>query len=408
MSAQDDAPQGADGGIRGSWLRRPRGVVVAVVVGALAVAGGGAWAAGVGPFAKDRYCWGAWEQDSGPRLLGDDELGKSGSERTAEESEAPSAGRPESTCTLRVTSSVPDDHGSSGSSGSSESSGSSGSSGAIEFKKTVEVRYGPVPASEKDRLNWMQEFLDGSAGPLPDGVPGLVGRAKGMVVLPASCDVDGRPTVVTITGSETGDGHLGLVNMPVSIGSPHDVAQLLLAVANEGMRRTGCAEGAAPLRVTSPVKPARGKEFGDGVGPTSTCRIRGFGFATGKGDHYEAQAGVVEDDVQLCTLFNTGNVRNPVVAGQFMMVAQPRLVALFKGLAGDRSPGPGWRGKGRLTGSYDIVQADCPSGPTVFALRFDSPYLEKTAAVPDAGGAFARAVNAVGERIGCSDLAPRR
>ncbi|NML54914.1 hypothetical protein HHL19_34390 [Streptomyces sp. R302] len=390
------APQGAGGGdgIRGSWLRRRRGTVVAVTVGALALAGVGGWAAEVGPFAKDRYCWGAWEQDSGPRLLGDEELGRSGSERRAEESAAPSADRPEGTCTLRVTSSVPDSHG------------SSGGGGTIEFKKTVNVRYGAVPAAEEERLGWLREFLDGSVAPLPDGVPGLVGSSKGMVVLPESCDVDGRPTVVTVTGGETGDGHLGLVRMPVSIGSPGDVARLLLDVADEGMRRTGCAEGAGPLRVTSPVRPAREREIG-GVDAKDTCGIRGLGFATGKGDHYEARPGAVADDVQLCTLTNTDNVRNPVFAGQFTMVAQPRLVALFQGLAGDRSPGPGWRGKGRLSGSYNIVQADCGKEPAVFMLVLGSGHLQKVA-VPDVDGAFARAVNAVGDRIGCSDVAPRR
>ncbi len=383
-----------------------------MTVVALAIAGGGAWAAGIGPFAKDQYCWGAWEQDSGPRLLGDDELGKSGSERTAEESAALSADSPEGVCTLRVTSSVPDDHGSSGagthgSEDDADDPDDAETTNTIEFKKTVKVGYGPVPASEKERLSWLEKFLDGSVGPLPDGVPGLVSRAKGMVVLPEECDVDGRPTVVTITGEETGDGHLGLVNLPVSIGSQGDVAQLLVAVANEGMRRTGCAaKGAAPLRVTSPVKPARERETG-GVGSTATCGIRGFGFATVKGDHYDAQAGAVEDGVQLCTMTNTDSVRNPVAVGQFMMVAQPRLAALFQGLAGDRPPGPGWRGKGRLAGSYNIVQADCESGPTVFALRLDSAYLQQIA-IPDAGGAFARAVNAVGDRIGCSDVAPRR
>ncbi|MFI8371712.1 hypothetical protein [Streptomyces sp. NPDC085466] len=395
MEAQA-APQGAEGGVRdGSWPRRRRWAVVAVTVGALALAGAGGWAAEIGPFAKERYCWGAWEQDSGPRLLGDEVLERSGSERSAEESAAPSGARPEGTCTLRVTSSVPDRHG------------STGSGGTIEFKKTVNVRYGPVPAAEEERLGWLRAFVDGTVAPLPDGVPGLVNGAKGMVVLPEACDVDGRPTVVTLTGGETGNGHLGLVSMPVSVGSPGEVARLLLAVADEGMRRTGCAEGAEPPRITSPVQPAREGESGGGVGPTATCGIRGFGFATVKGDHYEARAGAVEDDVQLCTLTNTDSVRNPVFAGQFAMVAQPRLVALFQGLAGDRQPGPGWRGKGRLTGSYNIVQADCGERPTVFVLDLDLPYL-RTVAVPDAEGAFARAVNAVGDRIGCADVAPRR
>ncbi|MBN0042540.1 hypothetical protein JS756_00110 [Streptomyces actuosus] len=371
---------------------------------ALAVTGAGVRAAGMGPFAKDRYCWGAWEQDSGPRLLGDDELGRSGSKRTAEESAAPSADRPEGTCTLRVTSSVPDDHGASAT--DAYGADDDQASKTIEFKKTVEVRYGAVPASEEEHLKWLQRFLGGSVAPLPDGVPGLVGGAEGMVVLPEGCDVDGRPTVVTISADETGDGHLGLVNMPVSIGSQRDVARLLLAVANEGMRRTGCAQGAAPLRVTSPVKPVRDREIG-GVGSTSTCGIRGLGFATVKGDHYDALAGTVEDDVQLCTLTNTDDVKNPVFTGQFVMVAHPRLAALFQGLTGDRSPGPGWRGKGRLTGSYDIVRTDCAHGPTVFALQLESDYLKKIA-VPDSGGAFARAVNAVGDRIGCPDVAPRR
>ncbi|MFD5766854.1 hypothetical protein ACFWIN_13650 [Streptomyces sp. NPDC127049] len=390
------APQGAEGGVRdGSWPRRRRWAVVAVTAGALALAGVGGWAAEIGPFAKERYCWGAWEQDSGPRLLGDEVMERSGSERSAEESAAPSDARPEGTCTLRVTSSAPDRNG------------SSDSGGTVGSRTTVNVRYGPVPAAEEERLSWLRGFVDGTVAPLPDGVPGLVNGAKGMVVLPEACDVDGRPTVVTITGGEAGDGRLGPGSMPVSIGSPGDVARLLIAVAGEGMRRTGCAEGAEPPRVTSPVLPARKGEWGGDVGPTGTCGIREFGFATVKGDRYEARAGAVEDDVQLCTLTNTAAVRNPVFAGQFTMVAEPRLVALFQGLAGDRSPGPGWRGKGRLTDAYSIVQADCGQRPAVFVLDLDLPYLW-TVAVPDASGAFARAVNAVGDRVGCPDLAPRR
>lgn len=382
----------------GGPFRGRRGVVVGVAGALLVVGGAGAWAAGVRPFAEERYCWGAWEQDSGPRLLGAREPDRSGSGRTAQEDGGLSAGAPQGTCTLLVTSGVQDSH-------PPAPDDEDAHSGTIGFEKKVTVTYGAVPKDTDARLKWLGTFVTGSMTPLPDGVPGLVGRDKGMVVLPEGCDVEGRPSVVTISGGETGDGHLGLVRMPTSIGSEWDVAQLLLAVANTGMERVGCAPG-APLRVTSPVEVT--EDESRSVNVSRTCRIPGFGFDTAKGTYYEAESGAVNDAVQLCTINDTKHVRHPVFAGQFAMTTQPRLAALFHGLAGDRPVGEGWRGRGRVTDAYGVVEADCGGGTSAtYFMQLPDDYLRR-AAKPGVEGAFARSVNAVAGRLGCSSVAPKQ
>ncbi|GAA3629713.1 hypothetical protein GCM10023079_20320 [Streptomyces chitinivorans] len=368
--ARRDAGPGSGGGRIGRLLRRPATAVTAALV-ALASAGTGTWAAGVGPFAPDRYCWGAWEQNSGPQLLGGREVLTPGSERTAKESAAPSPDRPRGTCTLTVT---PGED-------------------ARGTDKDVTVAYGPVPEGREKRLEWLGEWLDASLVPLPDGVAGLVGQGKGMAVLPEECDVDGRPTAVTITAGWD------------RIGDERDVADLLLAVAGEGMRRTGCASG-EPMRVTSPVPEADTTPSPSSVGPTATCRIPGLAFEPAKGTHYDETVGAVTGDLHLCTLFDTSNIRRPVFAGQFAMVAQPRLRALFHGLAGSRTPGGGWRGKGWLDGSRNVLETSCGDTSTVFLLQLDT-YLHDVAR-PGTEQAFARAVNSVAGRIGCPAPAPRR
>ncbi|MGW0736479.1 hypothetical protein [Streptomyces sp. NPDC002851] len=398
MSEETTAPSsGGEDGIRGSgprrsWPRRHRGAVAAAAFLALAGAAAGTWATDTWPFAKERYCWGAWEQDSGPKVLGDSELEASNSTRTARESAAPTRQKPRATCTLTVTSSIPDDHG------GDEGSGSD----TIDFTKTVTVTYDSPPENRSARLEWYGDYLDGSVSPLPDGVPGLVSQRKGMLVLPERCDVDGRPGTVTIEAKEHGDGHLGRVDVGGRIGTEYEVAQLLLAAANTGMRQAGCAPD-EPLRITSPVGPARELES-DSVDDT-TCGIRGFAFRTGKDDHYDAASGAVDDNVQLCFLTNTDDVRNPRFAGQFVMVTEPRLRALFDGFPVERAPGAGWRGVGRLGEDYQFVEAECGSGRrAAFFLRLTDGGL--AGAAGDTRQIFGRTVNSVAERIGCPAVAP--
>ncbi|MCH0543269.1 hypothetical protein I3F58_27700 [Streptomyces sp. MUM 203J] len=334
-----------------------RRAVVAVAGVLLGLGGAGAWAAGAGPFAEERYCWGAWERDSGPRLLGDREPAGSGSERTAQEDGELTADSSRGTCTLLVTSSVEDDRAPAPGEGEP-------ASGAIEFEKKVTVTHGPVPQDADARLRWLGAFVAGSMTPLPDGVPGLVRHGRGMVVLPEGCDTEGRPSVVTISGDEAGDGHLGLVGLPTRIGSEWDVAQLLLAVANTAMKQVGCASG-TPLQVSSPVEVTESEDRG--VSASRTCRIPGLGFKTAEGTHYEADVGAVNGGLQLCRINETQNVRSPEFAGQFAMSSQPRLAALFRGLADDRPVGegrrwPDWPRKGENYRYSQLVSAGDGAG----------------------------------------------
>lgn len=404
MGESGPVSQGQDGR-SGTGRFRPggrRGFVVAAAVVVLAAAGvGGVWAStGMWPLAKDRYCWGSWEQNSGPSLLGDGKVEDPGSKRTAEQTAAPSAERPHGTCTLRVTTSSSEDDD------ESDYSYESAESDTTETEEPVTVEYGPVPRGREARLEWLAEYLDGSVAPLPDGVPGLVSREKGMVVLPRECDVDGRPSTVTITGDEVtgGDTEPGETT---SIGGEGEVAELLLAVANRQMRQVGCAPD-KPMRVTSPVAaPGDAAPLMPG-GMSPACRIPGLDFSVGKRSDYKAAAGAVTDDVQLCKVTDYDDVRDPQFAGQFVMVAQPRLAALFHGFVGEEPPGDGWRGNGTLTDAYSAVEAGCGRGSkAVFLLQFDG-YSLRQVADPDPERIFARAVNSVADRIGCPDVAPKQ
>ncbi|WP_431780916.1 hypothetical protein [Streptomyces chumphonensis] len=323
-----------------------------------------------GPFAKDRYCWGAWEQDSGPALLGQRMLTDPGSQRTAEEEPAPSPERPASTCTVRVTSE--DDEGS------------------PVVEKTVTVSFGPVPEAREARREWLGAFVDATASRLPDGVPGLVNTEKGMVVLPEECDVDGRPSSVTISAGRTGNERLGLAAAPARLGAEYDVATLLLAVANEGMKRRRCAPD-EPFRVTSPVPETAEDPLDRLLGEEESCRLPGFGFAMSREAHYDGVPGVVENDLQLCTFTDTANLRAPRFAGQFVMAAQPRFAALLDGLP-EQSDG------------HRLLRTTCAERPTVFFFQADDAL--RTAARPDPEGAFAAAVTAVTRRLGCPEAAP--
>ncbi|MBT2404836.1 MULTISPECIES: hypothetical protein [unclassified Streptomyces] len=334
-------------------------VVIASSAGLYAASTTGSW-----PFPA-RYCWGTWEEDSGPSFLGEKALGKSGSQRRSSESAPPSPSRPNATCTLAITSSVADDD----------------SAVPLSFDERVTLEYGAVPAAVEERRKWVAHFFDGSASPLPDGLNGLVADDRAMLVLPQACDADGRPSVVTIRSESWGDGHLGRKAMPFSIGSRMDVARMLLDAANTTMAKTGCTAG-KPLRLTSPMAVTAEK---DEQAATPLCRIPGVTFDFGKDSAYQEQVGVVGERLQTCSVAWRARGVPDEPAAQFVMAAEPRIVALFDGL-------PEGQGQG-------LVHADCDGRPTVFYGNI-APSL-KNRSRPDDQHVFVNFVQSVSKRIGC-------
>ncbi|MEU6759382.1 hypothetical protein [Streptomyces sp. NPDC046685] len=321
-------------------------------------------ATGSWPF-RASYCWGAWQEDSGPDFLGEKALGKSGSERRAKESAPPSAAGPNATCTVTVTSSVPDDD----------------SDDPLTFDERVTLAYGPVPAAVEERRAWIAHFFDGSASPLPDGLNGLVAADRAMLMLPDACDVSGRPSVVTIRSESWGDGHLGKKAMPFAIGNRMDVARMLLDAADTTMSKAGCKPG-KPLRSTSPMAVTAEKE---NAASSPLCRIPGVVFEFGKDSAYQQRVGVVAERLQTCSAVSRVRGVPDEPAAQFVMAAEPRMTALFDGLP---------EGVG-----HGLVRATCDGRPTVFYGNVE-PGL-KSRGRPDDQQVFVNFVKSVSERIGC-------
>lgn len=344
--------------------RRRASVIAGVVAGAVLATGTVLWATDSGPF-RDSYCWGAWEQNSGPSFLGDEALEKSGSERGSTESAAPSAARPHGTCTVSVTSSVEDDD----------------SDEPLTFEESVTLDYGPVPAGAKERRAWLAHFFHGSASPLPDGLDGLVGGDRGMLVLPSSCDKGGAPSVVTIRSESTGDGHLGKVPMPFTIATRTEVARMLLAAANTGMDKAGCAP-AHPLRSSSPmVTVAEDEESA----ATPLCRIPGVTFDYGEGSRYRQQVGAVTDRLQTCSVVWKQPRMPDEPSAQYVMANGSRLTALFEGMPEGAHQG--------------LVRRSCDGRRTVFYGHVEAGLQNRGR--PSDQQVFHRFVESVGKRIGC-------
>ncbi|MEU2025218.1 hypothetical protein ABZ565_24195 [Streptomyces sp. NPDC016469] len=344
--------------------RRRASVIAGVVAGAVLATGTVLWATDSGPF-RDSYCWGAWEQNSGPSFLGDEALGRSGSERGSTQSAAPSAARPRGTCTVSVTSSVEDDD----------------SDEPLAFEESVTLEYGPVPAGAKERRAWLAHYFHGSASPLPDGLDGLVAGDRGMLVLPSACDKDGTPSVVTIRAESTGDGHLGKVSMPFTIATRPDVVRMLLAAASTGMEKAGCAP-AQPLRSSSPmVTVAEDEESAS----SPLCRIPGMTFDYGEGSRYRQQVGAVTDRLQTCSVAWKQLRMSEEPSAQYVMANGLRLAALFKGLP----EGP----------EQGLVRRSCDGRQTVFYGHVEAGLQDRGR--PSDQRVFERFVESVGKRIGC-------
>ncbi|MFC6061188.1 hypothetical protein [Streptomyces ochraceiscleroticus] len=359
----------------GEWWRRGRSTVWGGAVAVLLIAGGfGTWITGSWPFGgdRDRYCWGAWETESGPEFLADSAV-EDGGRRTVHET-APTPERPRGRCTVALR---------------------TDESGGSETRTEITVTYGPAPQDAARRMEWILTYLGDSAVPLPDGLPGATDGSHALLVLPKRCDTrDGRPTAVTLDSDARRSWHGGTSRTSAGIGGARPAAGLVVAAANRGMKAAGCAPE-RDLRFTSPVLTL---PEGDEIVFTRACRIRGMEFDDDATQGMRHQVGAATRDLQSCSVGTWGRDGGPVLDA--LMVAQPRLNALFDGAVGDAAPARGWRGTGVRADSHQVLRADCAGRSTTFLLR--APSIGEAAA----GRYFAAFTNAVTQRLGCAPVAP--
>ncbi|AZQ73400.1 hypothetical protein EKH77_21215 [Streptomyces luteoverticillatus] len=334
--------------------RRARLLTGALAIAALLAALMALWQTQFRPLARQDYCWGTWSEESGP-FRGE----AGGARHRVSQESAPGPGRPHGRCTLSWRGNDPgNDHDGNGN--------GNGNKHWVEHR--LEVSYGTGPEAPDERRAWLTGLFAGGDSPLPDALPGFVTASSGTLVLPKSCDVRGRPSVVTLTGS-------------FPDASPARTGRLLLDVANRAAKMTGCARQARPL--ASPRAPG-------------ACAIPGI---AGPGMGRPAGTGSSEPDFETCALAATDAFR---WAARFAMTARPRIVALFDGLTGDSPPAPGWRAHGRIEATGALIRADCAGRPTVFTMR-TGPGRTGTRA-DDPRHAFPAFVDAVAGRIGCAPL----
>ncbi|MDO0914603.1 hypothetical protein QQM39_28350 [Streptomyces sp. DT2A-34] len=375
MSETDEAPS-APGRLRRvlPTSRRGRLSLISALVLALAGTGLGTWAAHTWPWPKERYCWGAWEEDSGPEFLGDEAFGDDNDGSRTSEEMAPTRERPTGSCEVSIAGDYK----------------SSYDGDKVSIRQQVSVEYGPVPKAAEARLAMVQDgFLGGDMVPLPDGLPGTVNGRGGLLVLPKSCDTkDGRPTVVTMQASGTySSGNPSYIqNDPAGLGGAREAAVLLVAAANRGMAAAGCAPD-EPLRVSSPIYDLPGKPEDNYSASEDVCGIRGLSLGM---EDITDQTGAVTRDLQTCSVRGDG-----VPYLELAMVAQPRLAAVFDGITGERPVARGWRGTGSIGEDHAIVRADCAGQPATFLMGASTD--------PDHLAAFA---NAAAARLGCAPIAP--
>ncbi|WP_437024074.1 hypothetical protein [Streptomyces sp. enrichment culture] len=347
----------------GIGARKRLAAMGGILAGAVVAAGIGLYATDSGPF-HSTYCWGAWHEDSGAPFLDDEKLEESGSRREGSETAPPSAEHPRATCWVEMTSTWDGD----------------ASQEPMRFGDRITVDYGPVPGGGTERHKWLAQNLHGSAAPLPDGLDGVVGSDRAMLVLPEECDVSGRPSAVTIRAESRGDGPMGEKTLSSAIGPPTVVAGLLLDVANTAMGTVGCAPE-EPLRSSSPFVTVA--EDDDGV-EDPLCRIPGVRLDVDRQSYYRQQVGAVTDRLQTCSVAWSllGQESEPVA--QYVMTSIPRLAALFDGLP-----------EGRQNG---LTRVTCDGRETVFYGRVHgAPAVEKVAVERS----FENFVASVGHRIGC-------
>ncbi|MET9964603.1 hypothetical protein ABZZ80_01400 [Streptomyces sp. NPDC006356] len=377
MSETDEAPA-APGRLRRALphSRRGRLSLISALVLALAGTGFGTWTADTWPWPKDHYCWGAWEEDSGPGFLGDEAFGDDDDGARTGTETAPTRERPTGRCEVTIAGDYK----------------SSYDGDKVSIDQQVSVEYGPVPKAAEARLAMIHDdFLGADMVPLPDGLPGTVNGRAGLLVLPKSCDTqDGRPTVVTMHASGTyASGTSYVSNDPADLGGAHQAAVLLVAAANRAMAAAGCAPD-EPLKVSSPVYDLPGERERIFNASEEVCGIRSLRLGM---EDITDQTGAVTRDLQTCSIrWN----RDGMPYLELAMVAQPRLAAVFDGIVGEHPVARGWRGTGAIGEKHAIVRADCAGRPATFLLgsSTDTDYLATFA-------------NAVAARLGCAPIAPK-
>ncbi|GHF68534.1 hypothetical protein GCM10010218_57440 [Streptomyces mashuensis] len=312
----------------------------ALAVAALVAAVVALWQTQSGPL-EDRhraYCWGTWREDAGPSPRGT-------AGRQVRE-EAPTRRRPTGRCTLSWL-----------------------GAGGPEDRRGIDLRYGPGPAAADERRAWLAGLFTGHDTALPDGIPGFVTAVSGTLVLPRPCDVDGRPTVLTLTGTFD--------------STPARTGRLLLEAAHHAARATGCAPSAtvpagaatAVTDVTEPPGPQHAPQSAPRDTPPRTPHASPHdGPATAPPDctaHLGTHPREAQEDFLSCSLRTT-----PAT-----MLARPGLVALFDGLPEDRT----------------LLRTDCGGRTTVFTAR--APWKARsTTPAPE----FPRFVRALSARKGCA------
>ncbi|MGW1073298.1 hypothetical protein [Streptomyces sp. NPDC002537] len=356
--------------------RRGRVLTGALAIAALMAALVALWQTQSTPLARRTYCWGAWPESGG--------LFRSGAHDRVTEESAPARDRPSGSCTLRWRA----------------------GRGAGAYEQRIALRLGTGPAEASPRRAWLDGLFEGGDTALPGRLPGFTTAGSGALVLPASCDVDGRPSVVTFTSSYTdGTGHGSHPGFPDG-ASPAHTGALLVRAANRAAEATGCSS-APPIRLRARSVPTRPVRVNPGIAP-GRCAIPGLGVDDpSKGpaegaveDRLTDTVGSVHDDFQTCAVSDGGQW-----AARFTMVGRPRIVALFDGLTGDGPPAPGWRAHGRIDAAGALVRADCDGRATVFTMR-TGPGRTHTG-LDDPRRSFPAFVDAVGERIGCARLSAR-
>ncbi|MBF6048974.1 hypothetical protein GO001_27855 [Streptomyces sp. NRRL B-1677] len=341
--------------------RRARALTGALAIAALVAALVALWQTQSTPLGGRAYCWGSWPEDEAPFRRGD-------RDRVADEI-PPAPGHPSGQCSLRW-------HGGSG-------------SGAYDQRLDLHLGSGPRDAGE--RRSWLGELFSGGDVPLPDGLPGFTAPASGTgaLVLPESCDVDGRPSVVTLKSAKA-----------LSLAT---TGELLIRAANQAAKATSCTT-LPPLHLrrapSSPVSDrdpcgiaALEEEAGTGTGPPTNTDFHSCAIAGASSDTSTPSPAPTSAAAPTPT---------PHWAARFTTTARPRLVALFDGLTGDRPPAPGWRAHGSIDAAGALVRADCGGRPTVFAMR-SGPARTHTR-LDDPREVFPLYVDAVAAHMGCAPL----
>ncbi|WP_216678103.1 hypothetical protein [Streptomyces sp. MNP-20] len=355
------------------WRRlthgRLRPALAAALAGALLGGTAVAWQAQAGPFAEERACWGAFDEDDVADLF----HGK----RDIEASDVP-------VTTSRT--------GSEGPSGLCRLTSPRGARVTARLHR-LDVRFGGAGDT------WADEYLSARMTPLGGGLLGMVSDTRAWLAVPEGCvgrpREDEGPLVVDM---ETG---WTVYDDEVDTDERARLARAVVTLVNDYMTDQGCtrtladpADGlGAPARFTDEKRDA-------------ICGVEGLRTHDGQdADHYRRPLVTAGDaPVRTCdrdVLFGHPSLR-------LMTVADPRLAVLYKDLSYDggqrriRADGDTRRhsrGHGFLRDDMALYQAECQTGDVTFLIRADDG--ERAA---DIRALMPRYVAAEADRVGCGPL----